>query len=127
MIAIWQGDFQKVEELTEANTDLNAKFPYCGSEGHEATPLINAIEGKNDEPYRRRAGMTQSSNYEEMIEFLLHHGASPNVTLHDFSPLHAASELGQLKTVQMLLPMELILSRDITVRLLLWLRPKAMA
>lgn len=103
MIAIWQGDFQKVKELTEANTDLNAKFPYCGSEGHEATPLINAIEGKDDEPYRRRAGMTQSSNYEEVIEFLLHCGASPNVTVHGFSPLHAASELGQLKTVQMLL------------------------
>jgi len=103
MIAIWQGDLQKVTELTEANTDLNVKFPYCGSEGHATTPLINAVEGKSDEEYIRRKGINPNPNHEEVVEFLLRHGASPNLTLDGYSALHMASEFGELKIVQILL------------------------
>jgi ankyrin repeat protein len=39
----------------------------------------------------------------EMVEFLLRYGASPTLTVHGYSPLHAAASEGNLKIVQILL------------------------
>ena len=97
MVAVWQGDIQKVTQFIRSGTDLNTKFQYCPHADSvlETTPLLNAV-------WAVKSSFV-GQGHEEMVEFLLRNGASPNFTVDGYSPLHMAVSFADLKVVQLLL------------------------
>jgi ankyrin repeat protein len=97
MLAVWYGDTHKVAELIRSGTDLNTQFQYCPHADSvlKTTPLLNAVWAVKSS--------FAGQGHEEMVEFLLRNGASPNLTVDGYSPLHMAVSFAELKVVQILL------------------------
>ena len=113
-VAVNKNNFDAVKALINRKADLNSKFDHLGSalviassEGYleiakvliENKADINCIS-QNASPLR----WASQNNHIEIAEYLLKEGADPNLsdTIYDSSPLHAASELGNLEIVKLL-------------------------
>jgi ankyrin repeat protein len=106
MVAIWQGNLERVKELIGEHKDLNMPirhFPCMGSdEEHLITPLLQAVSASGSDRYSSRH--KPGAQYAEVLELLLQDGADPNFRADwDRSPLHLAAGYGDLSTLKILL------------------------
>jgi ankyrin repeat protein len=92
MIAIWQGNTERVSKMIESEKDLNKTFSIACHNNEDGdiktTPLLNAIRG----------------GHSEMVKLLLCHGANPLFRADpNWNPLLAAVSYGNVAIVRLLL------------------------
>lgn len=103
MVAIWQGDIETVAKLLNSGMAVNALVPldcYDGDKPLLTSPLLNAILAKEAVRFHAHG---QNLHGQEMVEFLLYHGADPSLLVQNSVPLHMAASLGDLDSIKALL------------------------
>jgi ankyrin repeat protein len=103
MVAIWQGDIETVAKLLNSGMAVNALVPldcYDGDKPLLTSPLLNAILAKEAVRFHAHG---QNLHGQEMVEFLLDHGADPSLLVQNSGPLHMAASLGDLDSIKALL------------------------
>jgi ankyrin repeat protein len=103
MVAIWQGDIETVGKLLNSGATVNALVPLDCHDGDKpllTSPLFNAILAKDALRFHTHG---QNRHGQEMVEFLLDHGADPSLLAQNSVPLHMAASLGDLDSIKALL------------------------
>jgi len=103
MVAIWQGDIETVAKLLNSTMTVNALVPLDCHDGGKpllTSPLLNAILAKHALRFHAHG---QNLHGQEMVEFLLDHGADPSLLVQNFGPLHMAASLGDIDSIKALL------------------------
>lgn len=103
MVAIWQGDIETVAKLLNSGMAVNALVPLDCNDGGKpllTSPLLNAILAKDSLLFRTHG---KDLHGQEMVEFLLDHGADPSLLVQNFGSLHMAASLGDHDSIKALL------------------------